>query len=298
MHEIKRAGNKISTRLIETRAPYISYLELEKIPFIKNAFSTRIGGVSGGMYESMNFSVKMGDDEENVIENFGIFCGENGLNNPVMTDQTHTTNVKKITRDDIGKNIYRPKDYSDIDGFITNEPDITLVTTFADCVPLYFVDTRNKAIGLAHSGWKGTVGRIGKEVVQNMNREYGTNPEDIVAAIGPSICVNCYEVSCDVAEKFMDEFLCGYVNYPDDNMDMLNSILPQNTENILYKKDEEHYMLNLWAANYKVLKEAGIRDENISLPDICTCCNKNLLFSHRGHKGKRGNLCAFLTMIN
>ena len=119
-----------------------------------------------------------------------------------LSDQTHTTNVRVITEEDRGKGILRPQDYSDVDGMITNVPGIVLVTSYADCVPLYFVDPVRKAIGLSHSGWKGTVGHIGQKTVEKMHEVYGSEPKDIVAAIGPSICQSCYEVSDDVAEAF------------------------------------------------------------------------------------------------
>ncbi len=283
-----------TTEFVQTKAPYIMYKSLENTGFVHNAFSTKLGGVSEGIYKSMNFSVKMGDSPENVKKNFDIFLKENGFTNPVMTDQTHTVNVRKVTRADIGKGIYTDRDYNDVDGIITNEPGITLVTSYADCVPLYFVDVENKAIGLSHSGWRGTVGRIGKKTIEAMQKEYGTKPENVITAIGPSICANCYEVSEDVAAAFEKEFNCKVCEY--ENAD--RQAISQNTDNIVYSKKDGKYMLNLWAANYKVLTEAGIKEENISLPDICTCCNKDILFSHRGHNGKRGNLCAFLMIKN
>ena len=198
--------------------------------------------------------------------------------------------MRRVTRDDIGKGIYKDRDYSHIDGLITDEPEITLVTSYADCVPLYFADTKNKAIGLSHSGWRGTVGRMGQKTIEAMEREFGTSPGSIVAAIGPSICANCYEVSKDVADEFIKEFGCEPLQYESCDRETV----AQDMNTIIYKKENGKYMLNLWAANYRVLTESGVLSENISIPDVCTCCNKDVMFSHRGHKGKRGNLCAFL----
>lgn len=296
MINIKKAGKICTTVIVETEAPYIQYKKLNETGIVHHAFSTRIGGVSEGMYASMNFSVKMGDSVDNVRRNFDIFLEKNGFKNPVMSDQTHTVNVKKVTREDIGKGIYRQADYKDIDGLITNEPEITLVTSYADCVPLYFVDIKNKAIGLSHSGWRGTVNKMGQATLRQMNEEFGTKPEDVIAAIGPSICGNCYEVSEEVAVEFEHQFGVFAEKYKTDDKNWLNDV-PQHMEKILYKKDNGKYMLNLWAANYKVLTDAGVRADNIAVPDICTCCNRDILFSHRGHMGKRGNLCAFL-MLN
>ena len=183
-----------------------------------------------------------------------------------------------MTKEELGKGITRKRDYADIDGLITNEPGIILSTFFADCVPLYFVDTKNKAIGMSHSGWRGTVNRMGKVTIDAMKEAYGTNPKDLVCAIGPSICVDCYEVSLDVAEAFMEAF-------------------KDNTKEILYAKENGKYQLNLWRANELILLEAGVRKENIATTNLCTACNEKYLFSHRASHGKRGNLGGFL-MLN
>lgn len=295
MIKLKKAGRISSTIIVETEAPYIQYKKLNETGIVHNGFSTRLGGVSEGMYSSMNFSVKMGDTIENVRRNFEIFTEKNGFKNPVMSNQTHTTNVLRVTENDIGKGIYREADYRDIDGLITNEKGITLVTSYADCVPLYFADVKNKAIGLSHSGWRGTVNRMGEVTLRRMKEEFGTKPSDVIAAIGPSICLNCYEVSNDVAREFELEFDVKAETDMTNDMEYFRES-SQNMDTILYKKDNGKYMLNLWAANYKVLTDAGVLSDNIAIPDICTCCNRDILFSHRGHMGKRGNLCAFLML--
>lgn len=150
--------------------PYISYRILDDIPWLKNAVSTRLGGVSKDYLASMNLGFNRGDLDENVIRNHEIFANVIGVNpkNIVTGNQTHTTNVKVVTKDDCGKGIYRDRNYTDIDGLITNEKGIVLATYYADCVPLLIVDTKNKAIGLSHSGWRGTVGKIGKVTIEKM----------------------------------------------------------------------------------------------------------------------------------
>ena len=126
--------------------------------------------------------------------------------NIVTSDQTHTCNVRKVTEKDRGKGIVTPRDYTDIDGMITNVPSLVLATFYADCVPLYFVDLLHHAIGLSHSGWRGTVQKIGEVTIKKMAEEYGSNPKDMKVAIGPSICQDCYEVSLDVIEEFKNAF--------------------------------------------------------------------------------------------
>jgi hypothetical protein len=281
----KKSGTIETTFWENPKVPSIRYRIFQDIPFVKDGFSTRIGGVSSGQFATLNFSVKMGDDKELVEENFRIFTDAHRFTNPVMTDQTHTTNIRRVGKADSGKNIFLPKDYSDIDGFVTNEPGVTLVTTYADCVPLYFVDRKKRAIGLAHSGWRGTIQRMGQRMTEFMEQEFGSDPGDLVAAIGPSICAKCYEVSRELAEDFAEEFHCTV--FQTESIDS-----PQDMRTIVYQKQEKFY-LNLWAANHTVLREAKIPENQIAIPDICTCCNQDKLFSHRASKGKRGNLCAF-----
>lgn len=260
---------------------YLQFPAFLETGVCRHLFSTRIGGVSEGDLESMNLSYTRGDKKENVDENYRRIADIMGcsINDFVLTHQTHTTNIRVVTEEDRGKGIVKERDYEDVDGLITNVPGIVLSTFYADCVPLYFVDPVKKAIGLSHSGWRGTVNKMGKVTVEKMREEYGSNPFDIIAAIGPSICVDCYEVSRDVAEEFLRAFSNAH-----------------NLSKIVIPKNEEKAMLDLWQANVAVLLEAGIKAEHISLPDICTSCNKELLFSHRASNGKRGNLGAFLVL--
>ena len=257
---------------------FLTYPAFEEMPEIVHGFSTRLGGVSEGIYSSMNLSFTRGDKEEAVKENYRRISSAMGfaMENIVTSDQTHTANVRRVTEEDRGNGITKPRPYKDVDGMITNVPGIVLATFYADCVPLYFVDPVQKAIGLSHSGWRGTVSKIGKITVEKMSEEYGTRPEELYAAVGPSICQKCYEVSEDVAEEFRRVFDPKYWNA------------------LFYKKENGKYQLNLWEANHIVLLESGIPEDHISMPNLCTCCNPEFLFSHRASKGKRGNLGAFL----
>lgn len=262
----------------ENGTVFLTYPQFDKIPEIVHGFSTRLGGVSTGMWSSMNLSFTRGDEEENVRENFRRIADAIGFSpeNIVTSDQTHTTNVRVIKEEDRGSGITKPRSYSDVDGMITNVPGLVLATFYADCVPLYFVDPVKHAIGLSHSGWRGTVGKIGAVTVRRMREEFGSDPADIYGAIGPSICQDCYEVSEDVIKEFSQSFE------------------QKHWDQLFYKKENGKYQLNLWEANRIVLLESGIQQKNISMPGICTCCNPRFLFSHRASKGRRGNLAAFL----
>ena len=259
---------------------WLSFPALEETGMVTHAFSTRMGGVSEGPFATMNFSFTRGDDPEAVKENYRRMA--NALNvdmgRMVVTWQTHTTNVRLVLEQDFGKGVISDRDYRDVDGLITNIPGVTLVTFFADCVPLYFVDTKKRAIGLSHSGWRGTVNRMGAETIRRMTEVFGTDPADVVACIGPSICQDSYEVGSEVIEQFRTAF--------DE----------KHYENLFYEKPNGKYQLNLWEANQIVLKEAGIPEKQIYVTDICTYCNPDLLYSHRRCAEKRGNLCAFLCL--
>ena len=188
---------------VEKKTPYLEYPLFQETGIVTSAFSTRLGGVSEGYYSSLNLSFDRGDDPARVLENFKRIGASMGVNveDMVLSKQTHTTNVRVVTAEDKGKGIMQERNYTDVDGMITNVPGICLVTSYADCVPLYFVDPVKKAIGLSHSGWRGTVGKIGKNTVQLMQENFGSKPEDLLAAVGPSVCMDCYEVSEDVIEQ-------------------------------------------------------------------------------------------------
>lgn len=272
-------------RMKQNRAKEVEYLTfpiLEQTGLVRHLFSTRIGGVSEGIYSSMNLSYTRGDRKEAVDENFRRIAQTLGcrVEDIVCSDQTHTTNLRIVTGKDAGKGIVKPRDYTDVDGLMTDERGLVLATFYADCVPLYFVDKKNRAVALAHSGWRGTVARMGRCVTEEMHRVYGTKPEDVTAAVGPSICQECYEVSEDVAEAFLQEFS-----------------KPGQADQILIRKDNGKYQLDLWRANEIILTEAGILREQIQVTDLCTCHNSAYLFSHRASHGRRGNLGAFLGLL-
>lgn len=259
---------------------YLTFPLLEETGVVRHGFSTRIGGVSEGIYASMNLSFQRGDDPEAVKENFKRMAAAIGVEEESITfsKQTHTTNVREVTLEDKGKGLTKALDYDDVDGLVTNVPGICLATFYADCVPLYIVDPKHKAIGLSHSGWRGTVGKIGARTIQKMKELYGSRAEDLYVAIGPSICQDCYEVTEDVILQFQANFEEEY------------------WKDLYYKKENGRYQLDLWKANEIVFLEAGIAKEHLAVTNLCTCCNSALLFSHRASQGKRGNLGAFLAL--
>ena len=257
--------------------PVLHYPLLDACGMVKHCFTTRGGGVSKGWFESLNLSFTRGDDEADVQENYARVASFFGTDKTqfVCSNQTHTTNVRRVGKADAGYGVTRPRPYKDVDGLVTDEPGIILSTFYADCVPLYFVDPVHRAIGLAHSGWRGTVAGMGACMVRYMQEHFNSRPEELVAAIGPSICVDCYEVSEEVAEQFREGF-------PED-------VLQPG-------KAPGKYQLDLWKANQSILLRAGIPPEHMAVTNVCTCHNPEYLFSHRASHGQRGNLAAFLML--
>ncbi len=254
---------------------YYTFPAFDEIPFVRHGFSTRLGGVSKGIYRSMNLSFTRGDDEGAVRENFARFCRAMGVDsdNVVISAQEHHTTLYTATAADRGRGVTYPRGYEDIDGLLTNEADVVLCTQYADCVPLFFVDPVRRVVATSHAGWKGTVARIGEETVKRMERDYGCRPEDILAAIGPSIGPCCFEVDAPVYEAF--------------------SQLPL-FDSGCYRQRGEKYDINLWEVNRRILLEAGIALDHLTVTDLCTRCHPEVFWSHRATGGKRGSLAAFI----
>ena len=265
---------------------YLAFPALERLNIVTHMVTSRFGGVSTGDCASFNFSYARDTSREAVDENFRRAAGVFGTTSDafVCSDQTHTTNIRRVEKEDAGKGVTKEKDYRDVDGLITNVPGLILGTFYADCVPLYLVDPVHRAIGMSHSGWRGTAARMGAVTLSAMQEAYGTRPEDVVCAVGPSICKDCYEVSADVADIFAEEF-------PGHEQE----ILAESEKNSVgMAHADKKYQLDLWKANEIIFLEAGVRKEHLAVTDICTCCNPRLLFSHRASHGKRGNLGGFL----
>lgn len=260
---------------------YVTFPKLDAAPGVRHIFSTRLGGVSEGERGSMNLSFRNGDSRENVEENYRRLCSAVGIDvsHLVLSRQTHTNNVIAVTKADCGTGYSKPE-FSDVDGLITKEPGVALVTQYADCVPLLFYDPAARVCANSHSGWRGTVQKIGAVTVKKMVSEFGCRAENIIAAIGPCICKNCYEVDLAVYNAFKG---AGFA------ADFIGEVFAP-------KADGVHFLLDLSEANRLILCEAGINPENIDVAHLCTAENGKLLHSHRATAGKRGNLAAVIEM--
>lgn len=279
--KLRRTGKtRVMEPLERDGVPFLTFPSFRKIPGIVHGFSTRLGGVSAGDLASMNLSFSRGDDPECVKENYLRIAEAIGFSTDdmVFSHQTHTNHVRVVTEDDRGKGYAADQDYQDVDGLVTNVPGLVLVTFYADCVPLFFADPEHGAIGLSHSGWRGTVSDIAGVTVRTMQEAYGSDPARIIAAVGPSICRSCYEVSGDVIVQVREQY-------------------PPRMWPLLYDtKANGKYQLDLWEVCRQNMMRAGVRPEHIAVTDVCTCCNPDILYSHRASRGKRGNLAAFLSL--
>ena len=194
-------------------------------------------------------------EDDKCQENYRALGSQLGItpDDMVKTKQKHTAKIKIVTRQNGGDGILRPLDENDpYDGLITNEKNFLLCTVEADCVPVYFYDPAKEVIAMVHSGWKGTVQKISEVAIQKMCSEFGSNPANIMVAIGPHICKDCYEVGQDVFQEFVQAFT-------DDEM-----------EKIFSRKNEEKYLLNLQEAVTLTLLKNGILEKNIFPTSVCT----------------------------
>ncbi len=335
----------------DSELPLIRFKSLDKFNWLGAFFSTRRGGVSTGCLSTLNLGFSRGDSQENVKENYLRIGRKLGINmeKMIVTNQVHSTNI-----------IYAEEKYSmgseftrkleNTDGLYTDKKGLILSTTFADCVPLFFADDERKVIAATHSGWRGTVEKIGAKTVETLIKE-GSSPENITVVIGPSICPECFEVGREVADEFEKNFdakyikdiiienttkriyktediTCGMIaETSKENLEHSQGNIEQTQENLeqaqethehsqenleqtqethehsqenLEQTQETHEQcvakphIDLWAACYWQLVDAGIKKENIYFSGMCSSCNKNELFSHRATGGKRGNMNAFI----
>lgn len=240
-----------------------------------NACSCRKNGESDIVAGTLNLALHVGDDVEKVLRNRKAFAEAVGVSAERFTtcQQVHGSKIVRVTKELIGSGA---KDFSntiaDTDALITDIPDVPLLLFYADCVPVLLADVETGAIGLAHAGWRGTVANIGAKTLAAMVEAFGTKPENVLVAIGPSIGACCYEV-----DDFVRDQASGYEDY-------------------FAPKGGGKYQLDLWGMNAKQLQEVGVLRENVSVAGVCTNDNVDLFCSYRAEQGKTGrmgvSLCA------
>lgn len=256
---------------------YYSFPQIDACPFIKAGLSTRLGGVSNGIYAAMNLSYTRGDTKEAVDENFRRICDAMGLpfDGVVISAQEHHTNLQNVTAKDCAKGITFTG-FKDVDGLLTDEAGVVLCTQYADCVPLVFADPTKHVVAASHAGWRGTVDEIGRLTVERMHSDYGCDPADILVGIAPSIGKCCFEVDTPVYDAF-------------HKMKVFDG-------NCFTADGNDKFHIDLWEVNRRVLLSAGVKADNITVTDLCTRCYPDLFWSHRKTGPDRGSLAAFIGM--
>jgi len=257
------------------------YLVLEswskRDPRLIVGVTTKNGGISTDAYQQLNTAFHVNDAEPAVVGNREILSKKLAvpLTQWVGAEQTHETHIEKITSRHRGAGA---SDYQTAlkatDGMYTDDSNLLLTLCFADCVPLYFYAPEAGLIGTAHAGWKGTIGGIGSKMVELWKRE-GVDPEQIYAAIGPSICMNCYVVD-------------------DKVINLVQKLLEETDEKPYNLISEGQYQLDLKQLNAQILEKSGIPKKNIEISAMCTSCETDLFFSHRRDSGKTGRILSFI----
>ena len=277
-HPFPLVEYKISTGLL----PMVESPLFQRETGLQHGFSTRKGGVSKEHLASLNLSFSVEDAKENVLENFRR-VGERFGKTPedfVLSKQSHETKVLKVGVKDRGKGITKERDYEGIDALITDEEGLILSCFSADCVPILFYDPIRKAVGACHSGWRGTKGKILRNVVEEMSKHFSSNPAEILIAIGPSICKEQYVVSEDLALSFLEDY----------------TDVGENSSSPIQRISKDKFQLDLWDLNRRIALDSGIKEEHISISGYCTMENPELFFSHRYSQGKRGLQGAFICL--
>lgn len=249
----------------------LEYLIAENIT-APHCFTTRRGGVSTGIFASLNLGMHRGDSDENVAKNRELLAKTMGYDPKklVMSHQTHSDIVRKVTAKDAAGIDH--KAYPESDGLITNDPGVALWIFTADCTPILLHDPVTGAVGAVHAGWRGTAAKIAAKAVAAMEKEFGSRPADIRAAIGPNIGVCCFETDADVPDAMLRAF--G------------NSAKPH-----IQPKGQKYYV-NLKELNALALRQAGVTQIEIS--QACTACQPELFWSHRITGGNRGSQGALI----
>ncbi len=236
---------------------------------IVHGFTGKTGGVSVGKVAGLNLGFRVEDNPEAVMENYRLVAEDLGIpvENVVLSRQTHTDNIRLVTKEDMGKGLVKESDIFDTDGLMTEERGIPLVVFTADCVPILLYDPKHPAVAAIHAGWRGTVQNIGGKAVRKMQEQFGSDPKDLLVAIGPSIGPCHFAFGKEAPEQFPEEFC---------------------------KTHEEGYLVDLWALNKKLLMDQGVLEKNIDIAEICTVCYADKFYSYRTHREHTGRQAAII----
>lgn len=243
------------------------------------AFTTRQGGSSTGCFDSCNLGLHVGDEAEKVLTNrrsvLRLFQAE--LGQAVCCEQVHGDQIRKVDKSYQGQGAFRyEQSLASCDGMITNVPGVFLVTFYADCIPVFFFDPIHRAVGIAHSGWKGTMAGIAVKTIAAMQQEYGSRSDELYIGIGPGIAGCCFQVADDLAHRVEQSF----PDFP----------------GIIHTRDSAEYNWDLPETNRQMLIKQGVNPQHISSCSLCTACHPELFFSYRRDQGNTGRMGALIAL--
>ena len=244
-----------------------------------HAFTTRPGGVSQGVYASLNLAKGRGDDMANVRENYRRVTTALGvdMDKLVFTNQVHGDLVRPVTAADAGKGLDRPVDY-EADGLMTDVPGLVLAAFTADCIPILLFDPVEKVVAAVHAGWRGTALGIAARAVEGMAAQYGCKGENIRAAIGPGISQCCFETHADVPNA-------------------MTAALGSAALPFIRDRGDGKFGVDLKGLNTLWLTRAGLRAGHMDISPDCTMCQRDKYWSHRYTKGERGSQAALIALM-
>ena len=282
MKNIKYADNRKVFNWHEEGIPFVSFDMLDSLG-VPNMYTTRYKSSDGE--KGLRVAVMKGEDigkaRSIVRDNLSKLVMQLGsdINHLRVTNQQHTANVIEVDEQKLGYGA-SVANTNPVDGIITDVTGACLVVYGADCPSVYIVDPIHHAIGLVHAGWKGTLGKIPEVAIRMMADRYGSNPEEMYAAIGPSICENCYEMGDEIFDMFATQWSLTDANQ------------------LLHRHSSGKYHLDLWKANTMTLERAGLLAEHIAVTNICTCCNTDTFYSYRAHKMENEQAALLVNSFN
>lgn len=259
---------------IENNVPFLACDEIS----VPHGFSTRQGGVSEGIWASMDLGSTRGDAPEHVRENYRRFCAAIGadVTKIAMSNQIHGDVVRAVTLADVKRDLYDDEGY-EVDGLVTDIPGVALIIFNADCLPILFYDPVRRVVAAAHAGWRGTALGIAERAVEKMCQNYGSFPGDIRAAIGPGISRCCFETHSEVPDAMIEALGDAALAY----IDALG---------------DGKFKVDLKGLNALRLTRAGVLAEHIAVTDDCTMCRTDKFWSHRATQGRRGSMAAMISL--
>ena len=261
--------SELLERTFEKGGTYFVSPQLSICPHISHAFFSRQGGVSKGIFDSLNFRYTGGDNEKDIARNYAIAAEQIGgkYEDIVRTCQLHTDTVGVVREREGG---FRQVGAPDgCDALITNVPGVVLAGFYADCQLILLYDEKNHAVAAVHAGWRGVANRILTKTIEKMGEEYGTQPKHIIAAVGPAICRRCFETDDDVKEILFEVYEDQIPDY--------------------FYREGNKWHIDLKMLTYSSLIRMGVLPYNIDVSNRCPCCgDEELYWSHRRTKGIRG----------